>query len=163
MSRAASIRMWNGAAGVVFALGVVLVLYTLSALPGELRKLERKNADLATLKRLAVDDRASRQALAPFEALAAKAPPALSELAAKALPGLTPLIRQRESQAAANGWQARRAEIKCDAAPAALGAFLAAAEAARPPWRLVEFDFVTGVTAPDTVRATLLLEALEKK
>jgi hypothetical protein len=163
MSHASHIRLWNGAALAVFAGGVVLAVYTLSALSGDLHKLERKTADLATLKRLAVDDRASRQALAPFEALAIKTPPSLTELAAQALPGITPAIRQRESQAAASGWQARRAEVKCDAPPAALGAFLAAAETARPPWRLVEFDFVTGVTAPDTVRATLVLEALEKK
>jgi len=163
MSRASNIQLWNGAALAVFAAGAVLAAYTFSALSSDLRKLERKTADLATLKRLAADDRTSRQALAPFEALATKQPPSLTELAAKALPGITPAIRQRESQAAANGWQARRAEMKCDAPPALIGNFLAAAEAARPPWRLVEFDFVTGVTTPDTVRATLVFEALEKK
>ncbi len=163
MNRALSIQIWNGVAGVVLAAGVVLVAYTLSALPNELRKLERKTADLTALKQLAAADRTSRRALAPFEALANKTPPALAGLAAQTLAGITPAIRQRESQAAANGWQARRAEVKCDASPATLGAFLAAAEAVRPPWRLVEFDFVSGVTAPDTVRATLLLEALENK
>lgn len=163
MSRASSIQLWTGTAITVFAIGVVVAAYTFFALPGDLRKLERKTVDLATLKRLAADDRTSRQALAPFEALATKSPVSLTDLATKTLTGITPAIRQRESQVAANGWQARRAEVKCDAPPTALGNFLAAAATARPPWRLVEFDFVTGVTAPDTVRATLVLEALEKK
>ncbi|MCX7007357.1 MAG: hypothetical protein NTY53_08935 [Kiritimatiellaeota bacterium] len=163
MSRPASMQIRQGLALTVLAGGLVLALYTLSTLSDALHKLDRKTADLATLKRLAVDWHSSQQALAPFEALATKQPPSLTELAAKTLPGITPNIRQRESQAAANGWSVRRMEMKFDAPSAVLGNFLAAAEAARPPWRLVEFDLVAGVPAPDSVRATFLLEALEKK
>jgi len=163
MSRPAARQIRQGLALAVLAAGVALALYSLGALSDDLRKLDRKTADLATLKRLAADWRSSQQALAPFEALATQQPPSLTELAAKTLPGITPNIRQRESQAAANGWLARRMELKFDAPSAVLGNFLAAAEAARPPWRLVEFDLVAGVPTPDTVRATFLLEALEKK
>jgi hypothetical protein len=163
MSRLTTIRVRLGLALAAAAAGGALVLYSLASLSEDLHKLDRKTTDLATLRRLAADNRGSQQALAPFEALATKQPSSLTELAAKTLPGSTPAIRQRESLSAANGWQARRAEVKVDAAPAALGNFLAAAEAARPPWRLVEFEFVAGVPSPDTVRVTLLLEALEKK
>ena len=163
MSRPVSAPSHTILACLIFAAGAILALYTLCTLSDDLHKLDRKTADLATLKRLAADNHACRQTLAPFEALATKSPPSLTELAAKALPGITPAIRQRESQAAANGWLVRRSEVKFDAAPVVLGNFLAAAEAARPPWRLVEFDLVAGVPAPDTVRATLLFEALEKK
>ena len=163
MSRPASAPSLTIIALAVFAAGAALALYTLFTLSDDIHKLNRKTADLATLKRLTADDRISRQTLAPFEALATKSPPSLTELATKSLSGITPTIRQRESQAAANGWQVRRSEVKFDAPPVVLGRFLAAAEATRPPWRLVEFDLVAGVPAPDTVRATLLFEALEKK
>lgn len=163
MSRPTTAQFTKGLALAVCTGGVAMALYTLGTLTEALSKLDRKNADLVTLKRLAADDRASRQALAPFEALATKQPPSLTELATKAMPGITPGIRQRESQAAANGWLVRRMEVKFDAPAATLGRFLAAAEDARPPWRLVEFDLISGVPAPDTIRATLLLEALEKK
>lgn len=156
-------RLQFGLAIAVAAAGGLLALYTLASLPEELHRFERKTTDLATLRRLAANNRGSQQALAPLEALTTQQPPPLSELLAKTLPGLLPTIHQRESQAAANGWQVRRTEVKFDAAPAALGSFLAAAEAARPPWRLVGFDLFSGVPGPETVRATLLLEALEKK
>jgi len=162
MSRLTNARVRLGLALAAAAAGGALVLYSLVSLSEDLSKLDRKTAAIATLRRLAADNRGSQQALAPFEALATKQPPSLTELAAKTLPGITPGIRQRESHSAANGWQARRVEMKVDAAPAALGNFLAAAEAARPSWRLVEFEFVAGVPTPDTVRVTLLLEALEK-
>lgn len=163
MSTLTTAQVRLGLAFAVAAAGGALVLYMLGALSDDLHKLDRKTADLATLRRLAADQHGSQQALAPFEALVTKQPPSLTELAAKALPGITPSLRQRESQSAANGWQARRVEMKFDAPAAALGSFLAAAEAARPPWRLVEFELVAGVPAPDVVRVTLLLEALEKK
>jgi hypothetical protein len=163
MSSLTPTRLRLGLALAVAAAGGVCALYALGSLSDDLRKLERKTADLATLRRLAADHRGTQQALAPFEALTTKQPPSLTELAAKTLPGITPGFRQREGQGAANGWQARRVEVKVDAPPAALGAFLAAAGAARPPWRLVEIDLVAGVPGPDTVRVTLLLEALEKK
>lgn len=163
MSTPTTAQMRLGLALAVAAAGGALALYTLGSLSEDLSKLDRKTTALATLRRLAAEQRGSQQALAPFEALASKQPPSLTELAAKTLPGITPSLRQRESQGAANGWQVRRVEVKFDAPVAALGNFLAAAEAARPPWRLVEFDLVAGVPAPDTVRVTLLLEALEKK
>jgi len=163
MSSLTTAQVRLGLALAVAVAGGALALYTLGSLSEELGKLDRKTNALATLRRLAADQRGSQQALVPFEALATKQPPSLTEIAAKALPGITPSIRQRESQSAANGWQARRVEVKFDAPAVALGSFLAASEAARPPWRLVEFDLVAGVPAPDTVRVTLLLEALEKK
>ena len=163
MSNPNTARLQFGLALAMAAAGGLLALYTLVGLPDDLHKFERKTTDLATLRRLAADNRGNQQALAPFEALATKQPTPLSEILAKTLPGILPTIHQRESQAAANGWQVRRTEVKFDAAPAALGNFLAAAEAARPPWRLVGFDLFSGVPGPDTVRATLLLEALEKK
>ncbi len=163
MNAPTTARIRLGLALAVAAAGVLLTLYSLAALSEDLSKLERKTTALATLRRLAADQRGTQRALAPFEALATKQPPSLTDLAAKTLPGIAPGIRQRESQGAANGWQTRRVEVKFDAAPAALGSFLAAAAAARPPWRLVECDLVAGVPGPDTVRVTLLLEALEKK
>jgi len=163
MSTPTTAQVRLGLALAVAAAGGALALYTLGSLTDDLHKLDRKTADLATLRRLAADQRGSQQALAPFEALTIKQPPSLTELAAKSLPGIAPSVRQRESLSAANGWQARRVEVKFDASAAALGNFLTAAEAARPPWRLVEFDLVAGVPAPDVVRVTLLLEALEKK
>jgi hypothetical protein len=92
--------------------------------------------------------------------LSSKQPIPLTELAAQQLPGVTPSIRQRETLPALGGWQVRRTEVKCEAPLATLGQFLLAAEHARPPWRLVEFD----ITATEkAARATLVLEALEKK
>jgi len=59
--------------------------------PTTLRKLDRKTADLATLRPPSPPTTAAaRQALAPFEALATKQPPSLTELAAKTLPGSAP-------------------------------------------------------------------------
>jgi len=163
MSRLEGHQIRLGLAALALAAGAVLVLQALLTLSNDLHRLERKAGDLAILKNIAADWSANQRALQPFEALTAKRPIPLTELAAQTLPGVTPSIRMRESAPALAGWLMRRTEVKCEATPAALGNFLLAAESARPPWRLVEFDFTLAATAPDAIRATLVLEALEKK
>lgn len=160
MKRLTGEQLWLGAAILALLLGVALASHALLALATDLHRCERKANDLAALQKIAADWRVNQQALQPFEALSSKQPVPLAELAGRYLPGITPGIRQREALPALGGWQVRRTEIKCEAPLATLGQLLMAAENARPPWRLVEFD----ITAMEkTVRATLVLEALEKK
>ena len=163
MSRWEGQQVGLGVALLTVTMGVAMVLQALFTLSADLHRLERKGGDLAALKKIQADWKANQQVLQPFEALASPHPIALTELAAKNLPGITPTIRQRESVPAMAGWVARHTEVKCEAPPADLGKFLLAAESARPPWRLVEFDISTSAAAAGTVRAMLLLEALEKK
>lgn len=160
MSRLRGEQLRVSAAALALMLGVVLAVHALLTLSADLRRLERKANDLAALQKIAADWRANQQALQPFEALSNKQPMPLTELTAQYLPGVTPSIRQRENLPVLGGWQVRRTEVKCEAPLAMLGQFLLAAERARPPWRLVEFD----ITATEkAARVTLVLEALEKK
>ena len=160
MNRLTGEQLRLGAAALMLTLGIVLTLHALTTLSADLRRLERKAGDLATLQKIAADWRANQQALRPFEALSTKQPVPLTELAGQHLPGVTPSIHQRETLPALGGWQVRRTEMKCEAPLVMLGQFLLAAENARPPWRLGEFD----ITATEkAARATLVLEALERK
>ena len=163
MSRWQGQHIGLGVALLTTGVGVALALQALFTLSSDLHRLDRKMGDLATLKKIQADWKANQQVLQPFEALASPHPVVLTELAAKNLPGITPSIRQRESIPAMAGWVARHTEVKCEVTPADLGKFLLAAESARPPWRLVEFDLSTSATAAGTIRAALVLEALEKK
>ena len=151
-----------GVAGMALTLGAILVLHALATLSADLRRLERKTADLGTLQKLAADWKANQQALLPFAELPAKQPVPLAELAAQNLSGVTPSIRQRETMPALAGWQVRRGELKCETSLAVLGKFLLAAASNRPPWRLTEFELAAGSTS-GTARVTLVLDALEKK
>jgi hypothetical protein len=160
MNRFTGAQLRLGVAALAALLGAALALHALTTLSADLRRLERKAGDLATLQKIAAEWRAALRATLPFEGLSSKQPVPLTELAAQQLPGVTPSIRQRETLPALGGWQVRRAEVKCEAPLAALGQFLLAAEQARPPWRLVEFDIAATEKA---ARATLVLEALEKK
>ncbi|TAN39214.1 MAG: hypothetical protein EPN23_00385 [Verrucomicrobia bacterium] len=163
MSRPTRQQLWLGAAALAVTLGVALALHALSTLSDDLRRIERKAGDLATLQKIAADWRANQQAVQPFEALASKQPMPLAELFAQHVPGVTPSIRQREARPALAGWQARRTEVKGEAPLADLVQFLRAAADARPPWQLVEFDLTAAERAPGVARVTLVLEALEKK
>ena len=70
----------------------------------------------------------------------------------------------RERRDDENGWSHQRYDLRIDrASPAALGAFLAACENARPPVRLVDIQVSAAATPDPQITAQLALAELTRK
>ncbi len=156
-------RWLAGAALAALAVGLLFSAHSLATLSADLYRIQRRAADVATLRRLEAGWRSEQQAVQQFEQLRTRQPASLAELVAKYVPSGTHALRLRESVPAAAGWTLRRAEVKLETIRLAeLTALLASAERGRPPWRLAEFD-LAATDAAGIGRATLVFEALEKK
>jgi hypothetical protein len=145
----------------VFLAGLFWTVHTLAATPGRLLQIYRKAGLITELRARQAGLTTAENAVAAFEQIAGKRPANLRELAKATLPGIAADIRPRETRSAVTGWSVRSADVLFGDIPLArLAAFLRAAEAQRPPWRLVECQ----IAAADrgTGRVSLVLEALEK-
>ncbi|MFH0879892.1 MAG: hypothetical protein V2A34_09285 [Lentisphaerota bacterium] len=144
--------------------GVLLSLHSLRTTPENLRILERKTADLrdlSSLEKLAGDDQG---AIAEFEKIADHPPATMADIARKAQWSSPPDVRLRDGAPTISGWTVRAAEISMNSVRFTdLSRFILAAESERPPWQLRECTLSASGQGEGTARATLIMEALEKK
>jgi len=151
---------------VVLAIGILLSASAFRAVPGTETRLRRKAADVKVLNTLLDMRRADWAAVSTFEQLPELTPRTISDVVAQARPGVQPSIQQRDPRPAVAGWRIRSATLNFDDIAATdLARFmeLASADTERPPWVVVECNINASDTKPGHARATLTLEALEKK
>jgi hypothetical protein len=145
-------------------LGIALTADSVIQAPQFAELMKRKYADLDRLLALQRDRARDLAAIDIFDQLPAKTPAPLSDLANTALPGNHPAIHQRETRPAAAGWSIRSVEVSFDSVKLAdLARFIVKAGDSRPPWRLSEFNVTALEQSTASARASVVLEALEKR
>jgi hypothetical protein len=78
------------------------------------------------------------------------------------LPGVHADVRPRDAASLAGGWSLRGADVTLDDVDfASVSRLLAAAAAARPPWRATEIA-VTASDRPGAGRVSLVMNVIEK-
>ena len=151
-------------AGAVLLIGLVWTVHTVRDFPDQRRRLEASRSDLHTLRLIERQQRSQTAAVTVFDQLDRTRPHDLNQLARDWAPGARTEARRRETVPAWGEWQATRWEISFDQVPAdQLGDFLRQAEATLPPWRWIEGSLRAADQTQSGVRATLILEALEKR
>lgn len=146
------------------ALGLALTVASAVNAPRRVAAIRRREADAVEARRLR-DELARREAIRRLwlELPDARlpAPETLLRTAARGL--AAPEVIERDAEPLADGWRRRRVEIVFPEAPLdMIGRFLAAAAAARPPWRLAEIRVLASDSGRGYGRATATLDGLER-
>jgi len=164
MNARLALRLAWVAAAVSVVTGIAFAAGTAARVGATRARLASKVSAFAALREM--QDRLLRHEAAcrVFEALPRKRPRSPAELLELAVAGnVAREVREAERAPAFGGWTVRRCDISLTgAALAEAAAFAAAAEAARPPWRLVKCDVRADPRAPGSGRVALRVEALEK-
>lgn len=154
--------------------GVILVLMLAAAALGytvhsffygqdTARRIARKRGDLRTIRGQAAALGPVRAALAAYEALPAGRLDPLREIIGREAPGVRMEVHERRKTEWPDGWTLTTHEVMLEQIRfERLDAALAAAEKARPPWRLTECTMTAVQGAPGVGRAVLVFEGLER-
>lgn len=157
------LQVLYGAAALALAAGLVLAVLTARGAGERLRKLQKRAAVREELQAVRLAQERYRAAVQFFEALSNTAPASLAGLAAAALTNGVPDLRELEARPLDQGWTCRRMEVIFnELSLARLPAFLAAAEAQRPPWRLAECSLTASPKSDGFARVVLVMEAIVK-
>jgi hypothetical protein len=142
--------------------GLTSTVWAFGRVAGARRALKAKVEVVAKLGAARSDLARYEAAKADYEKRAGPPLPSLTDLLAKT-PGLPPPEQRGEPpREIAPGWIVRRQEVAFANAPLdRLIAWVAAAEALDPPWRLVKIE-LRGGPQPGHARAVLSLEGLER-
>ena len=158
--------MFHLASAALLAAGILITLQTLRLTPGAARQIRSRIDTLAKLHDLQAGYDREADAIQLYEGLKQHAPAPLDNLLRGAFPGIETQQRLRESRPLAEGWTLHSVEVTIDRIRLAdlSRLFDRCAEAGdRPPWRLAELHIGAQDQVPGFGRATLVLEALEKK
>lgn len=163
MKRKTTMSLLYAGSVLILLAGIILSAITVRQMPVYAKKL---SGNIDTLQRLRdlerIRDR-QQSAIRAFDLLTNSTPALLSALTASSLAGATPEIRVRESLKLPNGWVLGQVEVVCgDMSLDQVPAFLNAAEAGRPPWRLTECHITASRPAGGFGRVVLIMEALAK-
>ena len=151
-------------AAIACGIGLFLTADSVFRIPQFVDVMKRKVADVDQLLSIQRDRANDLAAIHMFDQLPNQTPPALTDLAAAIWPNSQPSIHSRETRPASAGWSVRRVEVSFDRVKLTeLSRFLAKAEEARPPWRLVEFNATALEQSSASARTSVVLEALEKR
>jgi len=164
MSGARPVRWGPVAAALSAAAGLAATVWAGAGVRAQLAVLRRTQSDAAEARRIEAEWERRRAAQRLWTELpnARLTPP--ETLFRAALPGLAaPEFVEREAEPLADGWRRRTVEAAIPEAPLeAIGRFVAAAAAARPPWRLAGLRVTATESGRGYGRATLTLEGLER-
>ena len=154
--------LWASAIVVIVA-AAGLSLYAVRALGDCSVRLKEYVAYSSEARELEKVTTGSASAIRMFEALPDPHPVSLADLMKKSLAGDKYEITEQTAQPAIQGWIAQRRDVTLqDIQLSKLAAFLADAEAARPPWRMISCRIISTGPEGGTGRVSLTFEALEK-
>jgi len=155
--------LWAAAAAALLT-GISMTVHSVSTLNETSGRMRNKVRSLGKMRRMESELASYQAAFDAYEALPDKRPTPLSTTLENTLPpDITREIREAERLGVAGGWTMRRYEISMNRAPISeVVAFVAAAEAGRPPWRLSKCDVRVDPQSPGSGRVVLKMEALEK-
>jgi hypothetical protein len=164
MNESTRIRgLWT-LAGAALLAGIGMTVLTVRDLRSARDQMERTAGTIEKLQAQEKDLSRRLEAREMFEQLARKRPVALSDLLQKMLPGSRADESKEVRQELPAGWTLRRKEIGlADVSFAKMMEFAQAAEAQRPPWRLVKCTLRASSREDGVGQAALLFDALEKR
>ncbi|HPF98952.1 MAG TPA: hypothetical protein PLE77_02720 [Kiritimatiellia bacterium] len=158
--------MFLMASAAMFAAGILITVQALRLTPESARQIRSRIDTLEKLRVLQAGCDRETAAIELYEKLPQHTPAPLDNLLRSAFPGIETQQRLRESRPLAEGWTLRSVEVTIDRIRLAdLSRLLdrVSESGNRPPWRLAELNISAQDQVPGFGRATLVLEALEKK
>ncbi len=154
----------RAAAFAAAAAGIACTLWAARAVPGRLRVIERKEAELRVLAEL---ERQSR-AIDPYFAVLAtvtSAPPETPAAIVRRLAqgGPAPVVTAGPAEPVEGGWSLRKFEVTLTDVPIdSLSAMIVACETSHPPWRPSQVRIQAIDPGSTRARAALTLEGIER-
>jgi len=157
-------KLWFLAALAVLLAGILMTLQEVRHLAAVSRRLTRKHGEMARLQQLAGEVARGEETIREFGALSDRRPGSLRGLLDRTFPGSKAQDVRESVRESVPGWIVRQVEIAfSEAGIAEVAAFVAAAEAQRPPWRLARCLVNSSPHTPGAAQVVLQLETAEKQ
>jgi len=150
--------------GLALATGLTIAWRTWQGLPEQAQRMHRKLNDLNELRMISETAGRDREVRMLFDPLAGQPASDLGAILGRTLPGRAPVDVRETREPAVDGWAALRREFSLPEAPLAeVAAFMRAAEAERPPWRVIKCAIRSSAQARGNGQATVQFETLVKQ